>query len=317
MKSLAISIVLLALGVGMGAWVVSRRASALAEARSAEAGARTSLLQGELEAARAKIASMEAQLAAVAKPAPPTTADTAAAAVAEGPADLNTIFEQAKPLLQTLGPIFDTARRRGSKARADQKVAEWTEKYGLTVEQQEAVKKWFEDKGEADAAKGRELLNKPGANLQELMAAGRGQWSNDGVDEMMAATLTPEQLTSYQADRLQDRADNVEKEANRRVTQLNDVVQLDEAQQDQVFAIMARSSRDYDPAMQLEGLRSEAGSLAEGDSRDEAILAVLRPDQRASYEADRQRRRQEAAQGFEALGLKPPADLGRTEGTGR
>jgi hypothetical protein len=271
-------------------------------------------VQAELAAARLTIGSLEAKLAAAT--AAPTPPDSTAAAPA-GPTDLNTVFQQAKPLLKSLGPLLDNVRRRGSKAMAERRVAEMTEKYALTAEQQEAVKKWFEEKSEADAAKGRELLDKPDASLQDLMAAGRGQRPDDGLDQMMDGTLNPEQLSAYRADRLQERAASVEKEANRRVTQLNDVVQLDEAQQDKVFAIMARSSDDYDPAMQLEGLGSEAPALTEGVARDEAILAVLRPDQREAYEADRQRRRDEAAKNLEAIGIKPPADLGVLEGGGR
>ncbi|MFN0125655.1 MAG: hypothetical protein ACKV19_03085, partial [Verrucomicrobiales bacterium] len=77
----------------------------------------------------------------------------------------------------------------------------------------------------------------------------------------------------------------------------------------------ARSSADYDPAMQLEGLGSDVASPTEAASRDEAILAVLRPDQRAAYEADRQRRRDAAAKNLEAIGIKP--DQGAFEALGR
>jgi len=317
LKSTALGGLLLVLGGGAGAWVSSTLNRPQAETvavgdDSASLKRQVAAMQAELAAARRTIESLEAKAAAAAA-APTETAS----ATPEGPTDLNTVFQQARPLLKSLGPLLDNARRRGSKAAAERRVAEMAEKYALSPEQQETIKKWFEDKGEADAAKGRELLDKPDANLQDLIAAGRGQRPDDGLDEIMATTLNPEQLTAYRADRLQDRAATVEREANRRVTQLNEVVSLDDAQQDKVFAIMARSSRDYDPAMQLEGLGSEAAALDEGGSRDEAILAVLRPDQRAAYEADRQRRRTEAAQNLEALGIKPPADLGALEGLGR
>jgi hypothetical protein len=319
-KSTLLGSVLLVLGGGAGVWVSSvlHRPQAVADAatrdESAAIKAQLGALQAELDAARGTIESLEAKLAAAPSAAAPGGEEVE---VPAGPTDLNTVFQQAKPLLKTLGPFLDNARRRGTKAMAERRVAEMTEKYGLTTDQQEAVKKWFEDKSEADAARGRELLDKPDAGLQDLIAAGRGQRPDDGLDEMMAGTLSPEQLAAYRADRLQERAASVEKEANRRVSQLNEVVQLDEAQQDKVFAIMARSSDNYDPAMQLEGLGTDEAALAEGASRDEAILAVLRPDQRQAYEADRQRRRDEAAKNLEAMGLKPPADLGVLEGLGR
>lgn len=318
LQSTALGGLLLVLGGGAGAWISStlnRPPAAGASAAvddSAALRGQLATLQAELAAARRTIASLEARetapVAATADAPPPTP---------EGPTDLNTVFQQARPLLKTLGPLLDNARRRGTKAMAERRVAELAEKYALSAEQQETIKKWFEDKSEADAAKGRELLDKPDASLQDLMAAGRGQRPDDGLDEVMAGTLNPEQLSAYKTDRLQERAATVEREANRRVSRLNEVVQLDDAQQDKVFAIMARSSPDYDPAMRLEGLGSDAAALTEGGSRDEAILAVLRPDQRAAYEADRQRRRTEAARNLESLGIKPPADLGALEGMGQ
>lgn len=287
------------------------------EAPSAAARVEANHARDELAAARSRIAALEAQLAEAKKAAPLPTDQAVATGSPDSPTDLNTIFEQAKPLLKTLGPFMDNARRRGSQARAERRVAEWTEKYALTPSQQESIKTWFASRSEAEAARARELMEKPGANLQELMAAGRGQRSEEGLDEMMETTLSADQLTAFKADRLQERAASVEKEANGRVAQLNQIVPLDDAQQDQVFAIMARSSRDYDPTMQLEGIGADPNPLAEGESRDEAILAVLRPDQRAAYEADRQRRRDERTKNLESLGLKLPADLNGFEPPGR
>jgi len=300
--------------VGSGTATVFRaRGAPTPAAQAAAALEKTTLgaLEKELAGARGTIASLESRLAQAKAGGAETLA--AAPAPADGPADLNDMFEQAKPLLQSLTPLLDHARRRGTKAMAERRVAELTEKYTLTAEQQEAVKKWFEEKSEKEAEKGKEVMNRPGAGLQDMMALGRGQRAEDGLDEFMAGTLSPEQLGPYQTDRLQERAGRVEQEATRRVTQLDKVVTLDDAQQDQVFAIMARSSPDYDPAMQLEGLGTDAGPLAEGDSRDQAILAVLRPEQQERYEADRQRRQAEAAQRFEAMGIKPPAGLGLPE----
>jgi hypothetical protein len=68
---------------------------------------------------------------------------------------------------------------------------------------------------------------------------------------------------------------------------------------------MARHSRDYDPAMRLEGT---AGDIPEtlGSSRQDAVLSVLRPEQREAYEAERQRRRDEAAKELGEIGLSLP-----------
>ena len=92
-----------------------------------------------------------------------------------------------------------------------------------------------------------------------------------------------------------------------KVQRLDAVVGLDDAQRDQVFGIMARGSRDYDPAMALDGIRGEIGPTPSGD-RQAAMLAVLRADQRAAYEAEQERRRAEAAKDMEAMGLTLPRD---------
>ena len=283
---------------------------------SADEVTRLRSLEAELTAARATIEVLRGQLAA--GQAEPENSTAGAGAPAEGPTDLNTVFEQARPLLRSLGPLLDGARQRGARVAAERRLAELSEQYNLTAEQQETVKKWFEQQSAQEAEMGKELLNKPGLTLQDMVAAGRGRGRNEqDLDVLMAETLDPAQLTAYQRDRLQQRAATVEREATRRVTQLDQVVGLDEAQQDKVFALMARSSPDYDPSMQLDGLGADTAGLSEGASRDEAILAVLTPEQASLYEADRQRRREEAAKGFEAMGLKPPGDGAIFESRGR
>ena len=102
-----------------------------------------------------------------------------------------------------------------------------------------------------------------------------------------------------------ERANRVQHEADRMVQRLDSIVGLDDTQRDQVFGIMARGSRDYDPAMMIEGARGEIGTIPTGD-RMASMLAVLRPDQRAAFEAERQHRREEAMKDMEAIGLTLP-----------
>jgi hypothetical protein len=71
---------------------------------------------------------------------------------------------------------------------------------------------------------------------------------------------------------------------------------------------MARSSPDFDPGMQMEGLGDDRATLAQGQSRDEAILAVLRPEQRTIYEDHRASQRQQANEEMAEVGLKLPDD---------
>ena len=123
----------------------------------------------------------------------------------------------------------------------------------------------------------------------------------------MENILSGDKLAAFKSERLTERAERVQQEADGKVQRLDAIVGLDETQRDQIFGVIARSSRDYDPAMRLEGARGEIGATPVGNAQ-EAILAVLTPQQRTAYEAQRQRRREEAAKDFAAIGLALPAD---------
>jgi hypothetical protein len=66
---------------------------------------------------------------------------------------------------------------------------------------------------------------------------------------------------------------------------------------------MARSSKDFDPSMQIEGVSTDADP---GSDRNAAIMDVLRPDQRDAYTAWREERTARARREFEEIGLKMP-----------
>ena len=92
-----------------------------------------------------------------------------------------------------------------------------------------------------------------------------------------------------------------------KVQRLDTIVGLDDTQRDQVFGIMARGSRDYDPGMKLEGIGGDIGKTPAGD-RQQAMLSVLRPEQKEAYEATRQKRREQAAEEMQTLGLSLPPE---------
>jgi hypothetical protein len=123
----------------------------------------------------------------------------------------------------------------------------------------------------------------------------------------MATTLSGDKLATFKTERMAERAERVQQEADLKVQRLDTIVDLDEAQRDQVFGIMARNSRDYDPSMTLEGIGGDIGTTPGGD-RQQAMLSVLRPDQREAYEATRQQRREEAAEEMRTLGLSLPPE---------
>src|SRR5690606_26213801 len=108
--------------------------------------------------------------------------------------------------------------------------------------------------------------------------------------------------------RLTEKAQRVQQEADTKVHRLDSIVSLDEAQRVQIFGVMARGSRDYDASMVLEGAGGEIQAPEPVGDRHAAVLSLLRPEQRAAYEAERKRRYENAAKDAEAIGLTLPPE---------
>jgi hypothetical protein len=141
------------------------------------------------------------------------------------------------------------------------------------------------------------------------MKAAKYQKPKKNLDDFMESTLTGTEKQRYITDRNVERANTIENDANNRLNRLHQAVPLDEAQQDQVFAIMARSSPDFDPNTKLDiPLGNDMRSIRPGADREAAIRGVLRPEQVRQYEAYRQRQRETAMREAAEMGLQLPAD---------
>jgi hypothetical protein len=217
------------------------------------------------------------------------------------------IFRASQPLMRDLAPLFDRMRVKGEKHRIDQLSGEFARKYDLTAAQQEELRSWFERKSEENAKRWSDMVSRDGTRLVDVMKASQDYRMDEGLDPVMERMLTGGKLAEFKTTRMTERVERVQQDADARTQRLDNIVKLDDAQRDQVFGIMARNSRDYDPAMKLEGGVGQIGATPAGDAR-QAMLSVLRPDQRAAYEAEQQRRRQEARKDMEALGLSLPAE---------
>jgi hypothetical protein len=222
------------------------------------------------------------------------------------PVSPDDIFRASQPLLRDLAPLFDRMRVKQQQQRIESMTGELARKYDLIPQQQESLKQWFEQKSEADAKRWSDLIAQDGTRLEDVMRASRDVRPDDGLDPFMEKTLSGDKLTAFKTERMAQRAERVQQDADMRVQRLDSIVQLDDTQRDQVFGIMARGSRDYDPAMKLEGVGGEIGATAAAGDRQQAMLSVLKPEQRTAYEAERQRQRDEATKNMEAIGLTLP-----------
>ena len=219
------------------------------------------------------------------------------------------VFRATQPLIRDLAPLFDRIRVRELQRQSDAKAGEIARKYALNPAQQESLKKWLDQNAADEAKRYTDLISQDGTRLEDLAKASNEVRVDDSVDRYMEATLQGEKLAAFRSTRMLEKVENVQKEADMKVTRLDDIVGLDDTQRGQVFGVMARGARDFDPAMQFEGLGADTAALDSGKSKQDAILAVLTPEQRLSYEKDRVQKRITAQKDMEAIGLTLPAEF--------
>ncbi len=218
------------------------------------------------------------------------------------------VFRATQPLIRDLGPLFDRMRVRELQRQSDSKAGELARKYSLTASQQESLKQWLDQKAVDDAKHFTDLVSQEGTKLEDLARASADVRVDDGLEKYMEATLSGDKLTAFKSNRMLEKVASVQQEADMNVTRLDGVVGLDDTQRSQVFGVMARGARDFDPAMQFEGLGTDTAALPSGNSKQDAILAVLRPEQRQAYQAAQAKRRDEARKEMEGIGLTLPDD---------
>lgn len=223
------------------------------------------------------------------------------------PVSPDDVFRATQPLIRDLAPLFDRIRVRELQHQTDAKAGELARKYSLTPAQQESLKQWLDQNAADEAKRYTDLISQDGTRLEDLAKAATDVKVENGLEKFMERTLSPDKLAAFKSDQMMEKVAKVQEEADRKVTRLDAIVSLDETQRGQVFGVMARGAGDFDPAMQFEGIGTDTGTLA-GKSKQDAILAILRPEQREVYEAEQEKRRTKAREEMEAIGLTPPAD---------
>ena len=212
------------------------------------------------------------------------------------------LFRAAQPLLRDMSPLFERIADQRSKQQADSLIGELARKYDLNPNQQESLQQWFSEKSRTDRKKWNDLISSDDTTYMQWVKSIRNDRTDEGLDPVMEGLLKGPQLEAFKAERLEERSQRVQQYADMQVQRINEIVQLDPAQTDQLFGIMAQSSPDYDASIRLEGATGEIAP-ANLHPRD-ALKSVLRPDQLAKYEEARQRRLMEAAQ----VGVELPSD---------
>jgi hypothetical protein len=268
-------------------------------------------LERDLKRAENQIAALEAADPRAKRRSGRTLAD-GARSIAEDfkegrPVTPDDIFRATQPIFRDLAPIFDRMRVVQQKGDIERMTGELARKYDLTAPQQQSLKKWFEGKAEENAKRWTDAMTQEGMTTEDMVRTMNELRPDDGLDAFMEKTLSGEKLAAFQSQRMTERVERVQQDADARTQRLDNIVQLDDSQRDQIFGIMARNSNDYDPAMKLEGADGEIATTT-GRTHREALLSVLRPDQREKWEAEQTQRREKAAKELAEMGLSLPPD---------
>ncbi len=232
-----------------------------------------------------------------------------AQALKEGrPVSPDDIFNSFKPLMRDLSPLTTRMRAIEIKRSAEARAGEYARKYGLTENQQKQLvdNLVFQNTEQMKQLQG--MVESDHVSMREYMKAEREMDRELGLDETMASMLQGEKREAFLAERLTEKAERVQNEADGKVQRIDNIVKLDDKQRHQMFLNMAQTSSDYDPQMQFEGLQEGVNPLAQGMSSEQAMMSVLRPDQKQAYEEHRQKRLQEAQEEAAAIGLTIPND---------
>ena len=255
-----------------------------------------------------RIARLEKELAALKaekeKPAEEPAAPASTPAE-DGKPDLGKILKDASPLLKSLSSAFEPQRKEMVARFIDSQVQRLTEMAGLSESQAAALRSHLETLDKENQEKMQSAMGKD-MKLEDLMSMGRNGGNNPqkAVDDWAAANLSGDQAESYKAKRLTEKSEQITRSANAQLDGLDRELSLSEEQKDKVFNILVQTDRNYDASMKLEGIDATA-SVGEGQSRDEAIAAILSPDQKAKYDARQTERKSRESHFMQMLGVDP------------
>ncbi|MGB6221751.1 hypothetical protein [Haloferula sp.] len=228
---------------------------------------------------------------------------------------LDDVFSTIKPWMRQMAPLFDRMREINQEDWADNMTGEWSRKYDLSDSEQKQLREWFLQKNKEKAAAFSQVVNSDTSGFVDFVQATEYDWRDtQGIDEVMEGMLEGDELTEFREQRAKEGAERVQSEANRGLARLDEMVELDEAQQDQAFGILARGAEGYEVgAFDYDGMGADQSAL-DRQSRDAAIRNILRPEQQAEFDARREARRAEAEAEMRRVGLTLPKNWDLLEG---
>ena len=204
------------------------------------------------------------------------------------------LFATMKPWMRQMSPIFERMREVNEEDWADVRTSEWARQYDLSASQRAQLKEWFRAQGAERAKALADVIESKNSGFVDLIRATEYDWKDArGADNLMEGFLKGDQLEEFKSGRLAERAESVQHEADRSLSRLDGIVELDSKQHEQLFGVLSRGAEDYQPGLNVDGLAGENSAL-DRRQRDAEIRAALRPDQIKKLDEYQRNRRAEA-----------------------
>lgn len=224
------------------------------------------------------------------------------------------ILGSAKPWMRQVSPIMERVRKVNEENWANSRVSKWTREYNLTDAEQEELKNYFKEQSRRNAERITEVIESNSSGFVDFVQATDHDWRDfKEVGTVMEGFLEGEELERFRAERLEERVETVQNEADRKLLRLDEIVGLDDEQHRELFGIMVRGAEDYRPDVKPEGFSGDATPLNRS-ARDAAIEQALRPDQKQALSAYRLKRAQEIQEQWSKYQLAPPRNFDALEG---
>jgi len=278
-------------------WSAREAAGAMAKALD-QRDADLARLKADLAGARSVTESLRKQV---------ETAGLDLSPVKENELDIQRLLNDARPLMKSLALMFGEQRKmmteRFIKGMAEKLAAEM----GLTEDQTRDMIAHFLKLDEENFAKIKAMLDRP-LTILDVFTVMKDMNPQKSMDDYVMTKLTDEQKKSWENQKLETKAQELERTANRQMERMN-ALNLDEQQKDQVFDILVKKNPQYDAALTVEGLESGGVALEDGKSQDEAIAALLREDQMAEWNKMQERQNNEKKRWSDALGGFDPTQF--------
>ncbi len=282
----------LCLGVGATwAWQQSGPAAALAAQLQAE-GARIAALEADLQGARAAAALSRAALDSAGVDPKPVAANVV---------DLERLLNDARPLLKSLSLMFGEQRRTMNEKWIRSMVDKMADDMGLTEEQAAEMAAHFIKLDGENFAKMQAMLDRK-LSIFDVFTVMNDLNPQKSMDAYVMKALTDDQRTAYEGRKLETKAQQLERTANRQLEKMTRDLQLDETQQDRVFEILVKTNPAYDPSLAVAGLSTEGAAVPTPDKPNQAIAEILRPEQQEGWTAMQERQSRETKRWTDALG---------------